>query len=108
MSSLPGYTLEKYVMWMHDLIVDGDGGANFSLSVAEAIGTSSRNRRELTKEEFSMVLAPYEPHRDYIEDRLEWFEEDRMSWRDYSDYAFNDVPHVVWEKADKQIKSFST
>ena len=35
MSSLPGLTLESYVLWNYDLIVESQPDANFSLALAK-------------------------------------------------------------------------
>lgn len=44
MSSIPGRDLEAFLMWNYDLIVAGDGSANTSLAIAEAIGNIERRR----------------------------------------------------------------
>lgn len=78
-------------MWNYDLIVDGDGSANPSLEIAEALGVQT-GRRRLTQEQFAPVVALFEEHREYVEGRLEEFDEETMSWRDYAGYSFDDIP----------------
>lgn len=103
MSSLPGYTLEAFVMWNHDLIVEGDATANPSRQIAEAIGTISR-RPNITKEQFAPILALYEPYRKEVERRLCEFDEETQSWRDYAGYSFDFVPNHAMEKASELRK----
>lgn len=105
MSSIPGYDLEDFVAWSQDLIVDGDGSANFSLQVAELIGTVPR-RRELTTKQFFEVLKLYEPYREQIEDKLCDFDEDNQSWRSYSECVFNCFPESVIAEAELLINKF--
>lgn len=38
MSSLPGFTLEAFLCWQYDLIVEGEEEANLSLGLAEFLG----------------------------------------------------------------------
>lgn len=98
MSSLPGLDLEDYLMWNYDLIVNGDGSANKSLQIAEALGTAVRRRKELTTEEFAPLIALFEPHRDEIEYRLSDFDDETQSWRDYAGYAFDFIPPDLYAK----------
>lgn len=86
MSSLPGVTLESFLMWNYDLIVDGDGSANQSMAIAEACGVSSRRRR-ITAEQFAPLVAVFEPHREDVENWLLDFDEENQSWRDYAGYC---------------------
>lgn len=90
MSSCPGSTLEAFLMWQHDLVVDGDGSANPSLEIAEAMGRSS-TRTHLTALEFAGIVELYEGHREGIEAKLAQFDEATMSWRDYAWFAFDDT-----------------
>jgi len=84
MSSCPGSTLEDFLMWNFDLVVDGYGGANPSLQIAEAIGVQS-GRRRLTAAQFSPVVALFEPHREQVEYALgSYCEDENGSWRDYA------------------------
>lgn len=103
MSSLPGLTLEEYVMWDLDLIVDGESMANPSLALAEAMGVRT-GRRRLTLAQFQPILSLYEPFRDAIEYKLEdYSEEDCGSWRDYAGYAFEFIPDLVREQARQLV-----
>jgi hypothetical protein len=94
MSSLPGLNLEAFVMWDRGLIVDGDGSTNPSLQLAEAMGRETR-RTLLTGKQFAMILARYEPYRLEVERRLDDFNEEEQSWRDYAGYAFDFLPESV-------------
>lgn len=101
MSTLPGLSLESYVMWDLDLIVDGDTTANPSLMLAELLGTSNYRKR-LTGEQFKPILQLYEPYRVDIESRLLSFDEDGEeagSWRDYAGSAFAFIPDTVRQQA---------
>ncbi len=100
MSSIPGYELKDYVMWQHDLIVDGNTGANPSLQIAEALNIATRRIR-ITAEQFAPILAMYEPHRELIEHALHEFDEDNQSWRDYAGYAFDGVPETVGDETQR-------
>ena len=97
MSSLPGHSLEAFLCWQYDLVVDGQGEANLSLGLAELLGTISP-RPVLNEEQFKTIINLFEPYREQIEDRLSDFEEDEMSWRSYACYAFDFIP----EELDKQ------
>lgn len=85
-------------MWQYDLIVDGDGGANPSLQIAEALGTNTR-RKQITSAQFAPLIALFEPQREYVERRLSQFEDDNMSWRDYAGYSFDDIPKEIESRA---------
>lgn len=91
MSSLPGHTLEDFLMWNFDLIVDGDGHANPSLEIAEALGVPTR-RRSVSAEQFGRIVAQYEQYRADAERSLENFDEETQSWRDYAGSAFEFMP----------------
>lgn len=93
MSSLPGLTLEEYLAWLYDVVLDGKTQVNPSLTLAESLGTSRIVRPRLTTDEFHPVTAIFEPYRDHVEFMLASFDES-TSWRDYSGYAF-DVPDAV-------------
>lgn len=105
MSELPGYDLEAYVMWLHDLIVDGDGSANNSVSLAVMLGQTEEYRLRLTKEQFGKIITVYEPYREYIENLLDDFDEDRHGgWRQYSDGI--KVPDDVFNLAQNYSNIF--
>jgi len=86
MSSIPGYTLEKYVAWNHNLIVQGLDETNVSVGMAESLGLASHQRSVITEEQFAKIVRIYEPHREAIENWLDDFDEEHQSWRDYSGY----------------------
>lgn len=93
MSSIPGYTLESFILWQYDLIVESQPDANFSLSLAEVLGTSSR-RLIVTDEVFKEILEPFEPHREQVERLMFDFDEDTQSWRDYGGSCFDFLPDL--------------
>lgn len=101
MSSLPGLTLESYVAWNHDLIVNGDGTSNPSLEIAEAMGVKTR-RRSVTAEQFAPMIALYEPYREQVENRLVDFDEDK-SWRDYASFCFDFIPDSLFADAESEL-----
>ena len=102
MSSLPGLTLEKFLSWQYDVIVDNDATANASLHIAEVLGNIPR-RLSITKEEFEPILSLFEPYREYVEDKLFNFDKDNQSWRMYASYAFDNIPESVYEQARKLV-----
>lgn len=115
MSSIPGYTLESFLIWNLNLIVEDTEEANFSLSCAELIGTVHQ-RPMLTQEQFKQILALFDPVivsdstetiREMVERRLDDFEEDEQSWRDYCNYVDTDVPEELYDKARALIASFA-
>lgn len=103
MSSLPGYTLEDFLMWNYDLIVDDDGGANPSLQIAEACGVQTRRKR-ITGAQFAPLVAMFEPYRDKVEWRLGDFDEENMSWRDYAGYSFDFIPDELYERGSAVVR----
>lgn len=96
MSSLPGLTLEAFLMWNFNLIVDGDGSANPSLQIAEAMGTAARARRQISKDEFAPVVALFEPYRIDVENNLADFDDEIQSWRDYAGWCFEFIPDALY------------
>jgi hypothetical protein len=96
MSSLPGYTLEAYLMWEFNLIVNGDNTANVSMLIAETLGVTHVHRLAITQAEFKPLVAIYEPYREVIEQRLNDFDEENQSWRDYAEYVSIEVPKEVY------------
>lgn len=102
MSSLPGLTLEYYLMWLFDLIVDGDGSANAFLQIAEAIGVSTRRTR-ISGLDFAPIVRIYEPMRECIENTLAKFDEDSMSWRDYAIACQSCNPPEIYSDANSLV-----
>lgn len=99
MSSIPDYTLEAYVLWNHDLVVEGHDDANSSLRIAEALGMPP-HRLRLTAPEFKILMQLYEPIRDPVERYLNEFdEEEHGSWRDFSTVVHDCVPEVISDAA---------
>src|ERR1700692_190176 len=88
MSEIPGYTLEKYLMWEFDLIVDDDDSANISLSYAERLGTAVSRRKRMSSELFAQVVAIFEEYRGMVEDRLADFDHQECGWRQYAGTVF--------------------
>lgn len=101
MSTCPGTTLEDYLMWRYNLIVDGDSSANLSLQIAEAMGVKTARKR-ITAAEFAPLVELFEPHRRKIEWRLEDCSEDESgSWRDYAGFAFDFLPGDVIKRGEE-------
>lgn len=108
MSSLPGHTLEDFVAWQLDLRVVGYENANVSAAMAEAMGHQTR-RRDVTPIQFRALVNLFEAFesegdtgRDIIERRLNWFDEETQSWRDYASYSFDefdDIGDIGWKMA---------
>lgn len=103
MSSLPGYTLEAYLMWEFDLIVGGDNTANVSMLIAESLGTA-KHRLSITQKEFAPIVALYEPYRESIEYRLNAFDEENQSWRMYAEEVSSVVPQEIYNVAKEMVK----
>lgn len=104
MSSIPGYTLEAFLAWQYNLIIEGEGESNFSRGMAESIGAAVR-RPVLGKVQFKPLVAMYEPYREVIERRLGDFNEETQSWRGYAEYVDLDVPLDVVEASDQYVKT---
>lgn len=92
MSSCPGYALEDYLAWNFNVVVEGRGENNPSLDIAEMLGTATRRRDVLTKEDFAPIVKLFEDCRERVECRLQDFDDDRQSWRDYAGACFDDLP----------------
>lgn len=107
MSSIPGYTLEAFVAWQFDLIVEGAGETNVSRGIAESIGNAV-HRPVLSKVQFMPLVAMYEPYRETIERRLGDFNEETQSWRGYAEYVDLDVPLDIVEAAQEYVKVLTT
>lgn len=105
MSSIPGYTLEAFLAWNWNLVVEDLDESNVSVGIAEMIGTCPATRPRLTKEQFSKIVALYEPHRESIEERLDNFDEDNQSWRSYAQYVMDDDEELD-DKVKEIIASF--
>lgn len=104
MSSLPGLTLEAYLMWNYDLIVDGNTSANSSLHMAETLGTSTKRIR-IPQAKFDFLVALLEPHRGVIEEMLVDFNEAQQSWRMYAPSVSVLVDESVWTIATNYVQS---
>jgi hypothetical protein len=83
MSSLPGFSLESFLLWNYDLTADDSGEANISRGLAEALGTAPQHRQNITQEQLKTLTAMFEHLREIIEARLLDFDEENQSWRDY-------------------------
>jgi len=105
MSSLPGLTLEDFLAWNYDLIVDGDGSANPSLSIAEALGTSSIPRKNITGQLFAALVTLFEPHRELVEERLGEFDGETQSWRDYAGVSFDFISQDTYRQGKRLLNS---
>ena len=106
MSSIPGYTLEKFLAWNYDLIVGGDGSANPSLQIAEALGTATKARREVTDAQMAELVKIFEHRREDVEAQLDMFDEEEQSWRQYAAYAFDCIEDAEYEKGLVLINSW--
>ena len=102
MSSIPGYTLEDYIMWEVNITVDDLSDANHSLGIAESLGNITR-RSHLTKDEFNDIVLLWEPYRDSVESTLGGFDADQQSWRDYAGYCFDYIPPSLLETTSNKI-----
>lgn len=76
-------------MWDLNLTVVDAPEANFSLGLAEALGTANRVRPRLTQEQFAPVVALFEEDRERVEYLLSEFDEENQSWRSYAGAVFD-------------------
>lgn len=106
MSSIPGYTLEDFVAWQWNLIVEEQSESNVSLGMAEFFGTVSR-RKTLTQTEFKEIISLYLPYRQVIEERLADFDEETQSWRGYAEVVDPDIPEEVQRKIGQLVKELT-
>lgn len=105
MSSIPGYTLEKYIAWRCDLrIVDGDE-TNVSVGMASALGLIEDRRLAVTQETLGKIATLLEHRREDIEDALMDFDEDNQSWRSYADAVEGRAEDSEWDIVDKFVES---
>lgn len=100
MSSLPGRSLEAFLMWKYDLLVEGLPDANSSQRILEAMGKPSE-RLKLTAREFRPLIDLYSNDRDEIETALNHFNEEEQSWRDYAGFSF-----YFTDKYDEAVKMY--
>lgn len=107
MSSIPGYTLEDFVAWQWNLVVDEAPENNISLGIAELVGNVVPRPR-LTKEQFAPIVAIYEPFRANIERRLDDFDEDTQSWRSYAGYVDADTTPEMEAEAERLVKELKS
>lgn len=106
MSSLPGYKLEDFLAWSYNVVVVGQGEANLSLGAAEMLGTIPLRQR-LTQEQFKELVELFEPWREYVEARLEEFDEETQSWRTYAGYCFDDIPGPLYDMGYAYIRNIA-
>lgn len=106
MSSCPGYTLEAFLAWEYNIIVEDRPEANFSLGMAEAIGNIP-SRPSLTKPQFAELVKMFEEYRHDVEARLDDFDEDEQSWRGYAGYAFEFIPEELNQQALAYVRSLN-
>lgn len=105
MSTWPGGKLEDYLMFWYDLIVEENNGANQSLRIIEALGVKTQ-RITLTEEQFKPIVSLFEPYREQVEIRLNWFNEETQSWRDYCGFPMDDIQEDVCNAADAIVKGY--
>lgn len=104
MSTIPGYDLEDYVMWLLDIKVENHSDANESLRIAELLGTSTRNRKILSEKQFEKLIELFEEYRNSVESGLLDYDEETQSWRDYAGFSMEDrIPDSVVNEAHKLI-----
>lgn len=108
MSSIPGYTLEKFIMWNYNLIVEGDPTANPSLQIAELLGNIQR-RPDWSLEQFKPLVELFEPYRYDVERVLDYYdEEENGSWRWFAGYAFDFIPDEIYNAGSEIIRASSS
>ena len=96
MSSCPGSTLEDFLAWNFDLVVEDQRDPNFSLNIAEALGNIAPRPR-MNREQFKKLVALFEHHREMVEYKLEDFDEDNQSWRDYAGGSFDFITDAEYK-----------
>ena len=108
MSSCPGNEMEDYLRWLFNITVDDTEDANTNLCIAEALGTSNGRRKNLTKDQFAILVAMYNEYRKSIENRLNDFDDDNMSWRTYASYAFDCLPEPLYDEGAAYVRAVVT
>ena len=103
MSSCPGYKLEDYIKWDYNLLVENTNDVNFSVGAASALGLIEDHRVVLTEEQFSQVIAIFEPCRKTVECYLCDFDEENQSWRDYCGMVDDSIAPHIHEAAKARI-----
>ena len=84
MSTKPGDTMEDYLAWQLNLVVDHHGEANVSLGIANTPG-HVMPRRRLTWKQFQFMVVTLEPLRPVIEQLLVDYDEKKDGgWKHYS------------------------
>ena len=73
------------------------------MQIAEALGTVPK-RREISSELFRRVVAAFEHYRSDVEAKLDMFDEETMSWRDYAG-GFDWIDNQLWVWAKLLIGS---
>lgn len=107
MSSIPGYTLEMFLLWLWDITVDSKDEANFSVGMAEMLGTV-KQRPVMSDVMFNIVVSMYEPYRETIEELLNDFDEETQSWRGYAEVVDMCVPEEVSNVVKSILSSTSS
>ena len=103
MSSCPGYSLEEYLSWCYDIVVEDLGETNTSLGIAEALGTATHRRPRMTAQQFAPIVTMFEPYRDEVERLLlNYEEEENGSWRDYAGLVFDFIP----DEMDTKVSAY--
>jgi hypothetical protein len=103
-SSFPGPRLEDYLAWNYNLIVDGDGSANMSLTIAEAMGVVPY-RQQITTEQMQVVAKVFEEYRETVEYWLSNFDEENQGWRQYSS-GYDTIPDELLAIGKDILESF--
>jgi hypothetical protein len=100
MSHCPGYTLEAYLTYAFDLLVEEH---------STAIRAFYAYQKILSPEQFASLVKIFESCREGVESRLDDYmdggEEDHGSWRDWEDNVHGRVPDEIWKLGREYINS---
>jgi hypothetical protein len=98
MSSRPGLTLEAWLEDEYFLVLLDD----------RIIGIPDPGRLVPVRlEQFTQLVTLFEPHRDYVEDKLLDFDEENQSWRAYNSAVFDSCfPDELLVQAQELVSSW--
>jgi hypothetical protein len=106
MSSLPGYTLEDFIKWDLNIIVENQSDANFSIKFAECLGLIDFKRPILTELQFKQIISIFEKYRKNVEQKLDDYDEDEQSWRSYAGCNFEFIKDDHYNEAKELLDGF--
>jgi len=105
MSSKPVETLEEFLAWYFDIVVEGMNDVNPSLALAEALDRYRPKRKRVTKDQFRPLVFLFEELRDRVELSIEQFSENPMSWCAHADLAIGFIPDSLHQQGKAIVEN---